>query len=292
MTIPCTATFIPFHFDVVQSSVGSWAGAIDLSSNHPLGLKNTTTGLNNEITHRVFLAKGTYTVGLYHSTGTDQGIRSLQLDGVQIGTVDGYNASALTGQRAAIAGVTISESRVYSFKLKITGKNASSTNYGAIINAVYFLRTGGAIDDVFTGDYPNGVWYWPGGFDAARADDAAKVVGRPSSNGVASGSYLDVDPVANTHWAEWDLWLPAGAYNLLVVYTRNTNAAIARLELDGQLLGTQNFYGSLLNNQGWTITGIQVMFDGLHTLKLSNPTKDAGSSGYGLTVALFALVRV
>lgn len=101
----------------------------------------TSSGaVNAEVNFTVLLAPGTWTFRLHHYKGTNRGISSVQLDGVEIGTIDGYSASTVEAV-SDIAGVVVAAPYKKTLKLKITGKNASSSNYFGLIQKLVWFRT-------------------------------------------------------------------------------------------------------------------------------------------------------
>lgn len=106
------------------------------------GIKyNSPSAVNDEINWDVVLGAGTWTVEVMHDAGTDRGIVEVALDGVAAGTIDGYAASAAQDVRTSIAAITVAESGKKRLRLKITGKNASSSNYIFALQHVQLRRT-------------------------------------------------------------------------------------------------------------------------------------------------------
>lgn len=96
---------------------------------------------NGEIAWDVLLDSGTYTIGFVHSRDTDRGIYSVQIDDVEVATVDGYNGSSST-VLAQCAGETIASPGIHEISLKMLTKNASSSSYKGIVGDISIARTG------------------------------------------------------------------------------------------------------------------------------------------------------
>src|SRR3990172_11080350 len=93
----------------------------------------------------VVLARGTWTCKLIHTKGTDQGIYSVQIDGVTEGTIDGYTGSTTYNQVSSVTGIVIPSERTVQLQLKMATKNASSSNYHGNLDGVQLVRVSTAI---------------------------------------------------------------------------------------------------------------------------------------------------
>ncbi|MCA1571919.1 MAG: hypothetical protein LC798_16730 [Chloroflexi bacterium] len=96
---------------------------------------------NAEIGFDVVLAAGTWRVELIHHTGTDRGIYTVSLDGVTLGTIDGYAAAGVVNTRSAIAGVVVASPGKKRMLVKMSTKNASSTDYKGVLQHIQLVRT-------------------------------------------------------------------------------------------------------------------------------------------------------
>lgn len=142
-----TGWFHPFAGGEI-AKVGTWISPLDTTHIFSFSLYNSSSNLNDQIdVGRYSLAPGTWTFQMITSLNVDRGIATVQLDdgaGVftTVGTIDGYAASTLDAYRA-ITGITIASfvpGRI--LRLLIGSKNASSSDYYFLVNAVRFLRTG------------------------------------------------------------------------------------------------------------------------------------------------------
>lgn len=96
---------------------------------------------NDEFTEDLWLDTGTYKIAHIYRKGTDMGIHSLQLNAVEKGTVDAYNAAASSNNYTEVTGVVLTAG-LYTFKVKMATKNASSTAYYGAVNSSAWIRTG------------------------------------------------------------------------------------------------------------------------------------------------------
>jgi len=125
------------------ATVGTWTPTYlsNADTGNFVGWVNISDGAQNDkISYDLACAAGTYTVELLHLPFQNRGIYTIQIDGVSVGTVDGYAAS-LTPQRAKLTGVTVSTSGVHTVSLLMATKNAASSNYVGVADRLTFTRT-------------------------------------------------------------------------------------------------------------------------------------------------------
>jgi hypothetical protein len=97
---------------------------------------------NAEISWKVALEAGTWEFELIHGKGNNRGIYTVSLDGTSVGTIDGYTASAGTfNDVSTITGISVATTSVKTLNLKMATKNASSSSYFGVINAIQLRRT-------------------------------------------------------------------------------------------------------------------------------------------------------
>jgi len=127
--------------DTAQSVVNTgWAsptpGAILYSS------YNLSSGAQNaEIGWDVVLSAGTWTVQLTHYTINSAGIYSVRIDGVEVGTIDGYAASGGPDHVSVVTGIAVATGGKRRVTLKMATKNASSSSYYGLIQHLQLRRT-------------------------------------------------------------------------------------------------------------------------------------------------------
>ena len=102
---------------------------------------NSSGAQNDEIEFDVVLGAGTWTLELLHYAFTDRGIFTAYLDGVSVGTLDGYSASEVRHKRQSITGIVVATPGKKTFKLKMATKNASASSYAAALMLATWRRT-------------------------------------------------------------------------------------------------------------------------------------------------------
>jgi hypothetical protein len=121
------------------ASVGTWTVA--LAATDLFNGRITGTAQSNSISWDVALAAGPVTFDLYHYRDIDGGIYTVSIDGVSVGTIDGYCATGVAGPRkSSIVGAVVTYSGIHRVTLTMSTKNASSTGYVARVNGIGFIR--------------------------------------------------------------------------------------------------------------------------------------------------------
>jgi len=103
--------------------------------------KKSSGAQNDSIDFNVVLIAGTWDIEVMHVKGGDHGIISVQIDGVQQGTIDGYASSVSYNNRSTVSGVSISTTGKVTLRLKMTAKNASSSGYYGNVQHIQLRRT-------------------------------------------------------------------------------------------------------------------------------------------------------
>jgi hypothetical protein len=126
-----------------SASAGTWIFA-DFLSEAPaypvaLSLSSTSAAQNDYYEWPIVLSSGVWNLLLHHRKSTNVGIYTVSLDGVSIGTIDGYAAAVAAGQDT-ITGFTPT-SGLHLLRFTMATKNAASSAYAANILAVSLRRT-------------------------------------------------------------------------------------------------------------------------------------------------------
>ncbi len=122
----------------------------DLNTNNTSGDANyinrysrtSSSAQNDWIEFWLVLKAGTWDFELLHHKDSNRGIYAVSLDGVALGTIDGYAGSTTLNQRDSLSGIAVSRSGVHKLRLTMASKNASSSLYYCIIDGVRMMRTG------------------------------------------------------------------------------------------------------------------------------------------------------
>ena len=104
-------------------------------------IKESSGAQNDEITWDIVLAAGTWSIELIHSKDTAKGIFSIQFDSVEKGTIDAYASSTSYINRSSATGIAVPTTKKIELKLKMTTKNAASSEYYGSLSGVRLMRT-------------------------------------------------------------------------------------------------------------------------------------------------------
>ena len=89
----------------------------------------------------VLVPAGTWNFTLIHNRNLNHGIYSIQFDLVEQGTIDGYYASNSPNTYSTLTGIVVPVNKKFVLRIKISGKNASSSGYFGSIQEIHFRRT-------------------------------------------------------------------------------------------------------------------------------------------------------
>ena len=105
------------------------------------GYLSSSAAQNDQITWDIVLSPGTWTVWLHHFTNTDAGIYSIQLDSVEVGTIDGYANPAVENVLSSVTGISVATGGKIELKLRMATKNGASSAYRGVIRMIVLQRT-------------------------------------------------------------------------------------------------------------------------------------------------------
>lgn len=127
----------PLFYSATPS--GTWAVYLDASMVNYGSLYCNTNGASIE--YKNYMESGTWTFRLVTLKNTNSGIVELFIDEVSQGTIDIYFGSAVYNAIFSLTGLSITTPGVKTIKLKISGKNGSSSNYYVYLSDLCFQRT-------------------------------------------------------------------------------------------------------------------------------------------------------
>ena len=114
---------------------------VSAHSSNLYGWRLISAGSRNDlISWPVVLAAGTWTFELIHTTDIYNGIYSVQFDGSEKGTIDGYNG-VVFNVKSTITGIAVATTGKVTVMLKMATKNGSSGGYYGDICHVRLIRT-------------------------------------------------------------------------------------------------------------------------------------------------------
>lgn len=120
-------TWTPTYLD--NAATGNFAGWVNVSDG----------AQNDQISFDFACEAGTYTIELLHLPFQNRGIYTLQIDSVQVGTIDGYQSSLIPA-RGRIAGVVLGAGQ-HTITALMATKNASASSYVGMMDRFTFTQT-------------------------------------------------------------------------------------------------------------------------------------------------------
>lgn len=240
---------------------------------------------NDDISWDRFIPSGTYTIDILGTKNTDAGIYAALIDGVSVGTVDSYAGSLTRNQTMQITGVAIGRSGIHRLTLRMATKNGSASSYIGYLHRVRLRRTAG----------PNvvspGRYYMPTviPIDVFATPHASSGRSTGVSASFVNNGYMQI--TAQNSYADLKLAIPAGTYNVEAVGSKNTDKGVLTVQLNGVTGPTVDCYnaGGSLPTSSLLASPLNVPYTGVHTLRLTNPTKNGSSSGYEIALSALQL---
>jgi hypothetical protein len=212
------------------------------------------------------LGAGTWAIDLILATFSSAGVISIQIDGVTVGSINGFSGST-------VYGVTKSTTFVVpnSGKHRLTLIMAAG-GYGDISHLQLRQLSGRPM--------PHRLVNWTAGWASGHVNWSA-VLDANSAYGIERDSDGGVQNAAI--W--WEKDLRAGIWDLELLHAKGVNRGIYSVRRDDVEVGTIDGYaGGLTTNVYSTITGIVVPWSGTHKIGLVMATKNGSSSAYYGTI--------
>uniref|UniRef100_A0A6M3Y030 Uncharacterized protein n=1 Tax=viral metagenome TaxID=1070528 RepID=A0A6M3Y030_9ZZZZ len=95
----------------------------------------------DNISYKVYLDAGTYTLAFITSTHSDMAILDFDIDDVEVASFDCYSATFVSSVLKTQTGIVVSSAGLKTLKARVHGKNASATSYQMRIQAIILWRT-------------------------------------------------------------------------------------------------------------------------------------------------------
>lgn len=128
----------PLSYD----SIGQGTWAIGISSNQVLNyIFSNTSGVDGDnLSYKVYLAAGTYTLQLYTASHTDRGIADFDIDGVEVASFDLYVGVGWNTVKTQTS-IAVATSGLKTLRVRADGKNESSSSYVIPLTSIALWRT-------------------------------------------------------------------------------------------------------------------------------------------------------
>lgn len=124
-TIPLTPSFFSDNF---QAVLGTWITTFNTNQASGSYWRNNPASLNDEFQINLTAKAGNWNLNLLGITASNYGIITVYLGNTSLGTIDWYSTTQVYNVTKTLA-INIPTSGVIILRLKVTGKNASSSGY-------------------------------------------------------------------------------------------------------------------------------------------------------------------
>jgi len=131
---------LPYDYESIGQGV--WEMVIDYNQFLCGFWQNASNADLDNISYKVYLDKGTYTLGILGVVDTNKGILDIDIDGVEVASFDQYATSKMYNQWFSKTGISIPSSGLKTLRCRIDGKNPSSIGYTTAMSYIVLWRTG------------------------------------------------------------------------------------------------------------------------------------------------------
>lgn len=129
----------PWQYTLVGQ--GTWTRYSNLDRYGGLYVLNTSHADLDNLSYRVNLGEGTWTMAMISATNNNLGIVKLYLDGVLLDTMDPYDTILTINVETRTKGIRITEAGIKELKVQVDGKNPLATDYYFELDPIEFWRT-------------------------------------------------------------------------------------------------------------------------------------------------------
>jgi polygalacturonase len=239
-------------------------------------LNSTSTGAWIEFTLPNVPA-GTYSLQLAYKTNNNRGQCTFLVDGAAVGgTLDQY-ASSASYPVATVGTVTFATTGNHTFRMTVTGKNASSTSYTLSADKITLSTSAPSL-----------------AFEAEALTVTNSGVGTTlqTDANASGGQWISLNATSTGSWMEFTLPnVPAGTYSVQLAYKTNNNRGQSTFKIDGTSLGgTIDQYASSSTYPNTTIGTVTFSSTGNHAFRMTVSGKNASSSSYVLSADKITLI--
>lgn len=120
---------------------GTWA-PLGVAAHGDYGIQNSSATDADNVTWTRWLAKGTYAVTTSAFKRSSGGIMKIDFGGTTVHTHDTYDAGTVSGDSVTTEDITVATSGDVTIKVKVDGKNGSSSGYSLRFGTIVIRWTG------------------------------------------------------------------------------------------------------------------------------------------------------
>ncbi len=132
-------TLLPWNYDSIGQ--GSWTLFNSTPELFAGDFRNVPANDLDNFTILAYLAAGTYTLRVLYTGAGSYGIVDIDVDGVQVGSYDGFNPPVTYNNVLNITGIVVATPGIKDIRVRVHGKNPASLGYNVRIIQLVFWRT-------------------------------------------------------------------------------------------------------------------------------------------------------
>jgi len=132
-------TIMPYAYQSIGQ--GTWAFGSSASQALYFFYYNGLGVNGDNISYNVYLAAGTYTLRLLILTSTNSGILDVDIDSTEVASFDQYSSPSVYNVLNSQTGIVIASAGLKTLRLRVDGKNASSSGWVVRVTTISLWRT-------------------------------------------------------------------------------------------------------------------------------------------------------
>ncbi|KKN72608.1 hypothetical protein LCGC14_0408500 [marine sediment metagenome] len=132
-------TLLPWNYNSIGQ--GTWVISIDSVFALNTRFWNPTQADGDNVTYKVYLAAGTYTLRILGRTQNVYGIGDIYIDAAEVASFDWYSGSTIEAVVFSQTSISVATSGFKDIKIIVDGKNGSSSSYYINLHSIAFWRT-------------------------------------------------------------------------------------------------------------------------------------------------------
>ncbi|MBA7615162.1 hypothetical protein ES703_22439 [subsurface metagenome] len=130
---------LPVNYNSIGQ--GTWALSVQDTEYLNHYFYTTTQVQGDNVSYKVYLQAGTYTLRIVSLTYLDSGIVTFDINDTEIASFDLYSAGIVRNAVNSQADIVVAATGLYTLKLAIDTKNGSASAYGCRISSINLWRT-------------------------------------------------------------------------------------------------------------------------------------------------------
>ncbi len=129
----------PANYDSIGQ--GTWVNSVQASAVWQYYLANSTNADGDNLTYKLYMAIGTYTLRVIVTTAADEGVLDIDIDAAEIASHDLYSAGTVFNVVFTTTSIAVAAAGIKAIKLRLDGKHGSSSDHYARVISLAFWRT-------------------------------------------------------------------------------------------------------------------------------------------------------